>query len=95
MQEFFLKNRYFEKVLPKNLRKFNIIFLLNPVPFSCITHMTFNAIRLLKKIVLTFSLHKVFIKCCVSIRKLINTIEKIKTRNVLEEEVQGIKIDIK
>ena len=32
-------------------------------------HLTFNAIRVLKKNVLTFCLHKVFIKCRVSIRK--------------------------
>ena len=33
------------------------------------THLTFNALRMLKKDALTFCLHKVLIKCRVSIRK--------------------------
>ena len=48
------------------------------------THLGFNVIRVLKKNVLTFCLHKVLIKCRVSIRKssiwfygLFSTVDKI------------------
>ena len=34
MQEIFLKIRYFERGGSKNLKKINLIFLLNPVPFN-------------------------------------------------------------
>ena len=40
------------------------------------THLTFNAIRVLKKIVLTFYLHQILIKCRFSIWKLLNKTEK-------------------
>ena len=53
------------------------------------THLGFNAIRVLKKNVLTFCLHKVLIKCRVSVRKssiwfyrLFNTVDEILWKKV-------------
>ena len=34
MQEIILKTRYFERGLPKSLKKVNFIFLSNPIPFT-------------------------------------------------------------
>ena len=34
MQEIFLKIRYFERDYQKVLKKFNLVFLSNPVPFN-------------------------------------------------------------
>ena len=59
------------------------------------THLTFNAIRVLRKNVLTFCLHEVLIKCRVSIGKSLNIAEKIGTRKTLKEEAEGPKIDEK
>ena len=57
------------------------------------SHLTFNTIRVLKKIVLTFCLHKILIKCRVSIRKSLNITEKIRTRKIPKAEGEGIKIE--
>ena len=46
-----------------------MLVLLKVVLFKRGTHLGFNAIRVLKKNVLNFCLHKVLIKCRVSIRK--------------------------
>ena len=54
----------------KNVIKcFKSVKLLNVKSVKRGTHLGFNAIRVLKKNVLTFCLHKVLIKCRVSIRK--------------------------
>ena len=46
-----------------------MLVLLKLVLFKRGTHLGFNVIRVLKKNVLNFCLHKVLIKCRVSIRK--------------------------
>ena len=48
------------------------------------THLTFSAIKVLKKNVITFCLHKVLIKCRISVRKSLNITEKIRTRKILK-----------